>query len=128
MSSVSLRPPARPQAEFRRDRLTWIAYVVLAWFAYLQAAPGLVLPHLRDELHLGYAAGGLHIAAFAAGSTAAGVISSRLERALGRGRLLWSAAAVLAAGTIGLTVATVVGVTVGSVLVMGLGAGLVLVA
>jgi hypothetical protein len=25
----------RPGTEFRRDRLTWIAYVVLAWFAYL---------------------------------------------------------------------------------------------
>ena len=40
----------RSGTEFRRDRLTWIAYVVLAWFAYLQAAPGLVIVHLRDEL------------------------------------------------------------------------------
>lgn len=37
---------------FRRDRLTWVAYVVLAWFAYLQAAPGLVIVHLREELKL----------------------------------------------------------------------------
>ena len=34
--------------EFRRDRLTWVAYLVLAWFAYLQiflalAAAGLTL-------------------------------------------------------------------------------------
>ena len=36
--------------EFRRDRLTWVAYLVLAWFAYLQAAPGLVIGHLRAEL------------------------------------------------------------------------------
>ena len=36
--------------DFGRDRLTWVAYVVLAWFAYLQAAPGLVIGHLRDEL------------------------------------------------------------------------------
>ena len=27
--------------EFSRDRLTWVAYGLLAWFAYLQAAPGL---------------------------------------------------------------------------------------
>jgi hypothetical protein len=40
--------------EFRRDRLTWIAYALLAWFAYLQAAPGLVVGHLRDELDLSY--------------------------------------------------------------------------
>jgi hypothetical protein len=40
--------PARPRTEFRRDRLTWVAYALLAWFAYLQAAPGLVIAHLRD--------------------------------------------------------------------------------
>ena len=58
--------------------------MVLAWFAYLQAAPGLVIAHLRDELDLSYSTGGLHVAAFAAGSTLAGVVSARLERGLGR--------------------------------------------
>ena len=53
---------------FRRDRLTWIVYVVAGWFAYLQAAPGLIVPHLREELDLSYSVGGLHVAAFAAGA------------------------------------------------------------
>ena len=47
---------------FRRDRLTWLAYALLAWFAYLQAAPGLVVPYLREELDIGYTTGGLHVA------------------------------------------------------------------
>jgi MFS family permease len=111
---------------FRRDRLTWIVYVVAAWFAYLQAAPGQVIVHLRDELDLSYSTGGLHVAAFAAGSTLAGVISARLERALGRRRLLWSAAALMGAGAIGLTAGRIAAVTVGSVLVMGVGGGLLL--
>ena len=115
-----------PGTGFRRDRLTWIAYVVLAWFAYLQAAPGLVIVHLRDELDLSYATGGLHVAAFAAGSTVAGGISARLERAFGRRTLFWSAAAVLGAGAIGLTAGRNVAMTVGSVLVMGIGGGLLL--
>ena len=119
-----VEPPSTP---FRRDRLTRVAYVMLAWFAYLQAAPGLVLVYLRDELDLSYSTGGLHVAAFAAGSLVAGVISARLERGLGRGTLFWSAAAVMGAGTIGLTVARVVPATVGSVLTMGLGGGLLLV-
>jgi MFS family permease len=128
MGSVSVRSPsAHPQAGFRRDRLTWIAYLVLAWFAFLQGAPGLVLPHLRDELHLSYGMGGLVVAAFAAGSMTAGVLSSRLERALGRRRVLWSAAAVLGAGTIGLTLSRGTVMTVGSVLVMGVGGGTLLV-
>jgi MFS family permease len=117
----------RPGTGFRRDRLTWVVYVVLAWFAYLQAAPGLVIVHLRDELGLGYSAGGLHVAAFAAGSMAAGAVAARLERALGRRALFWWAAALMGAGVIGLTAGRVVGVTVGSVLVMGVGGGLLLV-
>ena len=109
--------------EFRRDRLTWVAYLVLAWFAYLQAAPGLVIAHLRDELGLSYSTGGLHVAAFAGGSLLAGVVAARLERAVGRRALFWSAAALMGAGAIGLTAGRVAGVTVGSLLLMGVGGG-----
>ncbi|HEY0814014.1 MAG TPA: MFS transporter [Pseudonocardia sp.] len=114
------------RTEFRRDRLTWVAYVMLAWFAYLQAAPGLVIVHLRDELDLSYAAGGLHVAAFAGGSMIAGVTSARLERAVGRRALFWSAAALMGAGAAGLTAGRIAEVTIGSVLVMGFGGGLLL--
>jgi fucose permease len=100
---------------------------VLAWFAYLQAAPGLVIGHLRDELDLSYSVGGLHVAAFAAGSLFAGVVAAPLEPALGRRTLFWSAAALMAAGAVGLTAGRVVALTVGSVLVMGVGGGLLLV-
>jgi MFS family permease len=113
--------------EFRRDRLTWVAYVALAWYAYLQAAPGLVIAHLRDELVMSYSTGGLHVAAFAGGSMVGGVICARLERLLGRRTLLWSAAALMGAGAIGLTQGRVAELTIGSVLVMGIGGGLLLV-
>jgi len=116
----------RPGIEFRRDRLTWVAYTLNAWFAYLQAAPVLVIAHLRDELDLSYSTAGLHVGAFAAGSMVAGAISARLERALGRRTLFWSAAALMGVGAIGLTAGRVAAMTVGSVLVMGLGGGLLL--
>ncbi len=112
--------------DFRRDRLTWTAYALLAWFAYLQAAPGLIIGYLRDELELSYSTGGLHVAAFAAGSMVAGLMSARLERGLGRRALLWSATALMGAGAIGLTAAGILGATLGSVLVMGVGGGLLL--
>ncbi len=113
--------------EFRRDRVTWMAYAMLAWFAYLQAAPGLVVPHLRDELDIGYGVGGLHVAAFATGSILAGLTAGALERRFGRRALLWGSAAVLALGTLGLTVGRVPGATVGALLVAGWGgAGLLI--
>jgi fucose permease len=118
---------AMATTEFPRDRLTWVAYGLLAWFAYLQAAPGLVIGHLRDELGLSYSTGGLHVAAFAAGSLLAGLISALLERALGRRALFWSAAALMAVGAVGLTAGRIAEATVGSSLVMGVGGGLLLV-
>jgi MFS family permease len=112
---------------FHRDPVTWVAYVLVAWFAYLQAAPGLVIPYLRTELHLSYSSGGLHVAAFALGSMAAGLASARLEHALGRGTLLWSGAVCMGAGGVGLAAGQVIAVTVGSVLLIGIGGGTLLI-
>ena len=111
---------------FRRDRFTWVAYVLLAYFAYLQAAPGLVLAYLRDELGISYAVAGLHLSAFSACAIVAGLLSAWLESVLGRVRLLWFAAALMGAGAVGLTAGSVAAVTIGSVGLMGLGGGLLL--
>src|SRR4051812_50141331 len=88
---------------FRRDRMTWVAYAMLAWFAYLQASPGLVVPHLRDELHMSYSAGGLLVAGFAGGSLVAGLVSARAERTAGRKALFWLSALAMAGGKVLLT-------------------------
>jgi fucose permease len=109
-----------------RDRLTWLAYALLAWFAYLQAVPSLVVPHLRQELDVGYAFGGLYVAAFAGGSTLGGLVSPALERALGRRALLWTSPGLMAAGATGLTLGRTAGTTLGAVLVLGMGGGLLL--
>ncbi|WP_028058035.1 MFS transporter [Candidatus Solirubrobacter pratensis] len=113
--------------EFRRDRMTWIAYAMLAWFAYLQAAPGMIVPHLRDELHLSYSAGGLHVAGFAAGSLLAGFIAGPLERGYGRKPLFWCSAVAMGAGAALLTAGRVEAVTLAAMLVMGIGGGLLLI-
>jgi fucose permease len=112
---------------FRRDRLTWLAYAMLGWFAYLQAAPGLIVPHLRDELHLSYSTGGLHVAAWAGGSVIAGLITARAERALGRRAVFWLAPAGMAAGIVVLTLGRVAPVTVGALLFAGICGGALLI-
>ena len=112
---------------FVRDSLTRVGYVMIAWFAYLQASPGLVVPHLRDELGLSYPVGGLHVAAFAAGAMLAGTCSSWLEGAA-RAEPRWSGRvpAPLGAGAICLTAGRTVEQTIAAALLMGIGGGLVL--
>jgi predicted MFS family arabinose efflux permease len=104
---------------FRRDRLTWLAYGMLGWFAFLQGSPGLIVPHLRDELHLGYTVAGLHIAAFALGGVLAGMVTARVERRLGRRATFWLGAAGMAAGTVALTLGRGPVATVAAMLAMG---------
>jgi fucose permease len=113
--------------EFHRDRMTWIAYAMLAWFAYLQAAPGLIVPHLRDELHLSYSAGGLHVAGFATGSMLAGFSAGSLERRFGRKALFWLSAAGMGAGAALLVAGRAEPITLAAMLVMGTGGGLLLI-
>jgi len=111
---------------FRRDRMTWVAYAMLAWFAYLQASPGLVVPHLRDELHMSYSAGGLLVAGFAGGSLVAGLVSARAERTAGRKALFWLSALAMAVGTLLLTAGRTEVLAVAATTVMGFGGGLLL--
>jgi fucose permease len=112
---------------FTRDRLTWIAYALLAWFAYLQAAPGLIVSHLRDEFGLSHTTGGLHVAAFAGGAVVAGLLSGGVERRIGRQRLFWASAGVMALGAVGLCAGRGPVATIGSCLLMGVAGGLLLV-
>ena len=123
MHPLALRPQ---RLSFERDRLTWVAYGLLAWFAFLQAMPGIAVPFLRDELGLSYTTGGLHVAAFAGGSLLAGLTATPLEAAVGRRALLWGSALTMAAGFVGLAAGTVAAATVGSLLVGGYGGGLLL--
>ena len=106
--------------EFRRDRLTWLGYALLAWFAYLQAVPGLVVPHLRDELAIGYTTGGFHVAGFALGTIFAGIAATGLEARRGRKALLWGSAALMAIGFTGLTLARTPVLTIGSLVIGGM--------
>jgi MFS family permease len=123
-----VNPGLHLRGGFDRDRLTWVAYLVLGWYAFLQASPGLVMPYLRAELDLDFTAAGLHVAAFAAGSVIGGLLAARLERAVGRRRSLWAGAWLMSGAVVGLTLGAVAPVTIGSVLLMGIGGGFVLVA
>jgi MFS family permease len=112
---------------FSRDRVTWVAYGLLAWFAYLQAAPGLVVSHLREEFGLSHTVGGFHVAAFAAGALVAGLISGPAERRIGRRALFWTSAGVMALGAVGLCAGRGPVATIGACLLMGVSGGLLLV-
>lgn len=102
-----------------RTPATWLAYSLLGYFAYLQAAPGAVVPFLRDELGFSYPLAGFHLTLFALGGLLASVTSVRVEQHLGRSTLAWVGAGGMAGGAIGLVAGAAAAVTLPAALVMG---------
>lgn len=112
---------------YHRDRLTWILFALSGYFAYLQGVLGPVVPFLREEFGLGYAAAGSYFAAYSAGSILAGLTGDRLNRAWGRRAVLWSGGAGMAVGTMLLVTGSGVVFTGLGALLMGLAGILLLV-
>ena len=57
-----------PPTAFRRDRFTWLAYLLLAFFAYFLNVLGPSTPFLKAELDLSYTIASLYFSALAAGT------------------------------------------------------------
>ncbi|MEZ4635745.1 MAG: MFS transporter [Caldilineaceae bacterium] len=87
-------------ATFVRDRFTWLAYGMLAYFAYFQAALGPAIPFLRQELNLSYTVAGFHASAMAVGLIAAGLLTDRLALRWGRARVFWFGGGGMALGAL----------------------------
>ena len=113
---------------FTRDRLTWLAYAMLAYFAYLQASLGSILPFLRAELHLDYALVAWHFSAFGTGMILAGLVADQLIRRFGLARIFWGGGIGMACGGILIILGQQPWMTLLGALVMALPGTLLLVA
>lgn len=103
---------------FERDRFTWLAYLLLAFYAYLQAALGPLMPFLRAELGLNFTVSGFHFSAFALGMVLAGLTGDRFASRWGRTAVFWGGAIGMAAGAIGFALAQMVGLTIAAAFLM----------
>ncbi len=104
---------------FKRDRFTWLAYFMLAFYAYMLSALGPLMPFLRTELNLSYSVGALHPSAFALGMILAGLTGSALAERWGRALLFWGGGAGLAVGSLLLVSGRIPELTILGAFVMG---------
>ena len=70
--------------KFTRSRTTWVAYILLALYAYFINIPGPITPFLRDEFKFSYTVSSLHFSAFAAGILVIGFTGHLVIRRTGR--------------------------------------------
>ena len=111
---------------FHRVRFTWLAYLMLAFFAYYLNILGPIAPFLKDELGLDYTVSSLHYTAFALGFLVVGLGGHLVIRRIGRGRALWMGAAGLSGGALLLVSGRSPFITIGAAFVMGLVGSLIL--
>ncbi len=109
---------------YRRDRLTWLAYWMLGYGAFVMGLVGPIMPFLREERRLSFTLGGVLTATVAVGTILCGLTSDRLTNYLGRRRALWLGAASVSLGAAGLAFSPVFVLMLASVLVMGYGCSL----
>ena len=88
------------QIIFVRTRLTWLAYLALAYYSCALNGLGPVMEFLRGDLHLSYAETSLHTTAFALGMVAVGLFGDRVIRDRGRRQALVIGLGGLAAGSV----------------------------
>jgi predicted MFS family arabinose efflux permease len=77
---------------FVRDRLTWLAYAMLAYIGFSQSILGPLMPFLRTELNLNYTLGGLLPAILAMGLILSGLLGDWLARRGSRSIVFWGGA------------------------------------
>jgi fucose permease len=115
------------QAGFARDSATWMTYGLVGFFAFMETVLGPIMPFLRRELDLGYAAASLHFSAFALGAVLLGFFGDRIVGRWGRHAALWGGAFGVAAGALFLISSPSVWGTVPATFAMGICGALVLV-
>lgn len=109
---------------FSRDRLTWLAYIMLGYLGFSQSILGPLMPSLRNELGLSYTQGGFLSAAIAFGLVLSGLLGGLLAKRLSRNTLFWGGSSGLALSILLLSFSYQFGMVLIAVLCMGLGGSL----
>ncbi len=112
---------------FQRDRLTWLAYLLLAFYGYFLNILGPITPFLKEELQLSYTVSSLHFTAFAVGILLIGLSGHILIRRWGRWQALWIGAFGMSVSAVILLVGQSAPITIGAAFGMGLIGSLILV-
>lgn len=112
---------------FHRDRLTWLTYLLLAFYGYYLNILGPITPFLKEELNLSYTISSLHFTAFAVGILLIGLSGQLVIRRLGQWHSLWIGAFGISLSALVLVAGQSALVTIGAAFSMGLIGSLILV-
>jgi predicted MFS family arabinose efflux permease len=117
----------RAQRRFVRERLTWLSYWMLGYYAFLEAVLGPLMPFMRGDLRMSYSLASLHFSAFALGAIVIGALADHITLRSGRRTAFWGGGIGMAAGALLVTLSPMAAGTILGALLMGLLGGLLLI-
>jgi predicted MFS family arabinose efflux permease len=103
-----------------RDRFTWLAYGLIAYYAFLEGGISSVMNFLSVELDLSYTLRAAHLSAFAFGLLLASLLTDRAVARFGRRTVFWSSGAGMAVCAVLLTLGRTAPLTLAALFGMGL--------
>jgi fucose permease len=104
---------------FTRTRLTWQAYLTIAYYSYLLNALGPLTPFLRQELDLTYTQASFHFSAFALGIILMGFLTHWGVQRFGIHHMVWVGVSGMALGCLLLMFGQAAPVTIAGAFLMG---------
>lgn len=113
-------------SQFSRNRVTWLAYLMLALYSYFLNIFGPITPFLKNELGLSYTVSSFHFSAFALGMIGAGLLGDRIIRLAGRWTALWIGSFGMSLAALLLIAGRDPRITIGASFLMGLVGSLIL--
>lgn len=111
---------------FSRNRFTWLAYLLLAFYGYCLNILGPITPFLKEELRLSYTVSSLHFTAFAVGILLIGFGGHLIVQRIGPWHSLWTGAIGMSLGVLLLLIGRLPIITIGASFLMGLVGSLIL--
>jgi MFS family permease len=109
-----MHPPS-----FRRDRATILLYLLLSYYAYLQAIVAPAMNFIAAEQDLSDTTRGLHLSAFAIGMILVGLIGERTAARFGRPQTVWGGCLGMGIGAVVLAFGQTPFVTIPAAFIMG---------
>lgn len=110
---------ASPASTVQRTRFTWMAYLLLGYYAFVQSILGPVVPFLQSDLKLNYTQAGFHLSLFAIGIIIAGATSGRITARFGRRIPFWGGVCAMVLGSLLMGFAQSLWVTLPAIMLMG---------
>ncbi|MFN8497846.1 MAG: MFS transporter [Anaerolineae bacterium] len=104
---------------YTRTSFTWLAYLMVGYFSFLESTLGPALPSLQQELNLNYTLVSLHFSAFALGIILTGLVGDRVIGRWGRRATVWGGALGMAVGELLIAVGNSAAVTILGALTIG---------